>query len=271
MFIGWIRKNSFSTDLEALNEKMTIDKSLILKTYEENSSLCFGIYDENNLVAFISAYELEKSFLINNFYYLDEIDDDIKKRLIKLLLENINDDKKPILIMSKKDERKLFSSLEFKEFSKFKRALYSGGGVAFNFTNATAKSISNENFLPIMTSIDKVAFEEDKTPYTKNILLKQSSLVLSTQSGYQHSYAINKSLIKISPWIMRDAAFSDAEKMIRGIIYHRGLKKIFAYVPSEVKEITDLYESYKFDMSEEYTLFYKNSKPPINLEMIYAF
>ncbi|MCW8837472.1 MAG: hypothetical protein OQK11_02100, partial [Thiovulaceae bacterium] len=127
------------------------------------------------------------------------------------------------------------------------------------------------NYLPIMTSIDKIAFEQDKTPYTKNILLKQSSLVLSTQSGYQHSYAINKSLIKISPWIMRDAAFSDAEKMIRGIIYHRGLKKIFAYVPSGVKEITDLYESYKFDMSEEYTLFYKNSKPYINLEMVYAF
>ena len=271
MFIGWIRKKSFESDLKNLSDSMIIDRSLVLKTYDENSSLCFGAYDENKLVAFISAYEIDKSYLINNFYYLKDISSDVKKRLVKLLLENINDDKRPILFMAKKDEKNLLTPFEFKEYAKFKRAIYSGGGVAFNFTNATAKSISNENYLPIMSALDKTAFSEERVSYTKNTLLKQSSLVLSTQYGYQHSYAIDKSLVKISPWIMMDAAYSDAEKMIRGIIYHRGLKKIFAYVPSDIKEITDLYESYKFDMSDGYTLFYKNSKPDINLEMIYAF
>lgn len=250
---------------------MTIDKSLILKTYEDNSSLCFGAYDENNLVAFISAYDQGNGFLINNFYYKDDINNDVKKRLVKLLLDNINEDEKPILIMAKKDEKNIFSSFKFNEFAKFKRAVYSGGGVAFNFTNATAKSITTENYLSIMSSIDKIAFNEDKVAYTKNVLLKQSSLILANDYGYQHSYAISKSLVKISPWIMKDAAFSEAEKMIRGIIYHRGLKKIFAFVPSDVEEITDLYASYKFDLSEEYTLYYKNSKPFINLEMLYAF
>jgi len=271
MFIGWIRKKSLEADLNKLGESMTIDKSLILKAYHDNSSLCFGAYDENKLVAFISAYDLEHSFLINNFYYTDEISSDVKKRLIKLLLDNINEDKKPILIMATKDERTLFTSFKFNEFAKFKRAVYGGGGVAFNFTNATSKSITTENYLPIMSSLDKIAFNEEKVKYTKNVLLKQSSLVLANDYGYQHSYAISKSLVKISPWIMKDAAYSEAEKMIRGIIYHRGLKRIFAYVPSDVKEITDLYASYKFDMSEEYTLFYKNEKPFINLEMVYAF
>ena len=65
---------------------------------------------------------------------------------------------------------------------------------------------------------------------------------------------------------MDDGAFSDSEKILRGVIYHRGLKKLFAFIPSEVKEITDLYASYKFDMSDEFTLLYKNSKPSINLE-----
>lgn len=271
MFIGWIRKKSFLADVNKLGESMTIDKSLILKSYEDNSSLCFGAYDENNLVVFISAYDLDHSFLINNLYYTDDVSNDVKKRLVKLLLDNVNEDTKPILIMAKKEERGLFSSFKFNEFAKFKRAVYSGGGVAFNFTNATSKSITTENYLPIVTSTDKTAFNEDKIKYFKDVLLKQSSLVLANQFGYQHSYAISKSLIKISPWIMQDAAFSEAEKMIRGIIYHRGLKKIFAYIPSDVKEITDLYASYKFDLTDEYTLYYKNSKPFINLEMVYAF
>ncbi|WP_373073091.1 hypothetical protein [Sulfurimonas sp.] len=272
MFIGWIRKKSFEADLNKIEESMAIDKSLIQKTYLDNSSLCFGAYnDENNLVAFISAYDQGESFLINNFFYTADITNDVKKRLLKLLLDNINEDEKPIMIMAKKDERGLFSSFKFNEFAKFKRAYYSGGGVAFNFTNATSKSITTENYIPIMINIDKIAFNTNRMSYTKDVLLKQSSLVLANDYGYQHSYAINKSLVKISPWVMKDAAFSEAEKMIRGIIYHRGLKKIYAFIPSDVDEITDLYASYKFDLSEEYTLYYKNSKPFINLEMVYAF
>lgn len=265
------KEKSLEADLNKLGESMTIDKSLILKTYEDNSSLCFGAYDENKLVAFISAYDQDHGFLINNFFYTEDVSNDVKKRLVKLLLDNINEDEKPIMIMAKKDEKNIFTSFKFNEFAKFKRAVYSGGGVAFNFTNATAKSITTENYLPIMSNIDKIAFNVDKVKYTKNVLFKQSSFILANDYGYQHSYAISKSVVKISPWIMKDAAYSEAEKMIRGIIYHRGLKKIFAFIPSDVEEITDLYLSYKFDISEEYTLFYKNERPSINLEMMYAF
>ncbi|QOY53788.1 hypothetical protein HUE87_07720 [Candidatus Sulfurimonas marisnigri] len=270
MFIGWIRKNSFSIDLEEFSSHVFIDKTLVTKTFEQNNSLCFGAYEQNKLVAFISATELEQTILINNFYYTNEIDDDIKKRIIKLLLNNLDTAIKPILVMSTKDEKEILIEFDFNEYAKFKKAMYTGGAV-FNFSNATAKSISNENFIPILTSIDHKAFNENRVEYIKNNLLKQSSLILSTEFGYQHSYAINKSYIKISPWVMQSGAFSDAEKILRGIIYHRGLKKIFAFIPSDVEEITNLYESYKFDLSNEYSLMYLNSKPSIDLDMVYAF
>ncbi|QOY53192.1 hypothetical protein [Candidatus Sulfurimonas baltica] len=270
MFIGWIRKKSFSLDLEELNSHVAIDKALITKTFEKNSSLCFGAYKEDKLISFISAIELPESVLINNFYYIKETDSDIKTRLMRLLLNNLSQETKPILFMSNKDEKELLKDFNFNEYAKFKKAVYSGGAV-FNFSNATAKSINNENFLPVMATMDKKAFNEDRIEYAKSILLKQSSLVLSTEYGYQHSYAINKSIIKISPWVMSSAAFSDAEKMIRGVIYHRGLKKILAFIPSDVEEITNLYKSYKFDLGDEYSLLYLNSKPSINLEMVYAF
>ena len=271
MFIGWIRKKNFIKDLELFSTKLVIDKSLILKTYEENNSLCFGAYDEDKLIAFISAYEFESSILINNFYYLKESDKDIKKRLIKLLLNNLDEVKKTILIMSHIDEKELFNSFSFKEYAKFTKAVYGSEGVAFNFTNATSKSISNENYLSIIGKVDKIATNENRVEYIKNILLKSSSFVLSTEFGYQHSYALDKSFVKISPWIMQSSAYSDAEKIIRGVIYHRGLKRVFAFVPSNEKEITDLYKSYKFDMDDKYILLYKNKKPSLDLEMVYAF
>ncbi len=271
MFIGWIRAKSFNEDLELFGASFTIDKSLVTKTLKQDQSLCFGAYDGDKLVAFISAYELDESYAINNFYYLDEIDENVKKRLVKLLLDNINKNEKSVLFMSKKNELQLFSEFDFDKFAKFKKALYSGEAVAFNFSSAHSKSISNENYISVINSIDKRAYGESRLAYAKDVLFKNSSLVLSTQEGYQHSYAINKTLVKISPWVMKDVAYSDAEKMLRGVIYHRGLKKLFAFVPSEVKEITDLYASYKFDMSNEYVLLYKNKKPKINLEMLYAF
>jgi hypothetical protein len=271
MFIGWIRKKSFESDLDTLSKTLTLDKSLIMKTFEENHALCFGAYDENKLVAFISASEMEESILINNFYYTDDFSNDGKKRVIKLLMNNIGESDKPLLFMSRKEEKDTMLSFGFKEYTKFKKAVYSGGGVAFNFTNATAKSISNENYLSVLTNIEKRAYKQNRAEYIKNNLIKSSSLVLSTQFGYQHSYAIGKSLIKISPWTMEDAAYSDAEKMMRRLIYHRGLKKIFAFVPSDVKEITDLYSSYKFEFVEEFSLLYLNSEPSIELDMVYAF
>ena len=271
MFIGWIRAKSFSADLEAFSNVVTIDKSVVLKTFHQDQSLCFGAYDEKTLVAFISAYEMQNTILINNFHYMPNIKDDIKKRLVKLLLNNINDESKSICIMSKKDEKTMLMAFGFKEYAKFKKAIYSGGAPAFNFSNATAKSIAQENYMPTVTKLDKRAFNEARSDYIKDVLFKQSSLVLSTEFGYQHSYAIDKTLIKISPWVMEDAAYIDAEKILRGVIYHRGLKKIMAFVPSDVAEITNLYKSYNFDLSEEYSLLYTNSKPNIDLEMVYGF
>lgn len=271
MFIGWIRAKNFSADLEAFSTSITIDKSLVIKTFEQNPSLCFGAYDENKLVAFISAYEMDNSILINNFYYMPHITDDTKKRLVKLLLNNTTQTDKSICIMTKKDEKTMLMAFGFKEYAKFKKAIYVGGAAAFNFSNATAKSIANENYIPTIMKVDKRAFGESRMEYIRDILFKQSSLILSTEFGYQHSYAIDKTLVKISPWVMEDAAYTDAEKILRGVIYHRGLKRLFAYIPSDVDEITNLYKSYNFNLSEEYSLLYTNKEPNINLEMVYGF
>ena len=97
-----------------------------------------------------------------------------------------------------------------------------------------------------------------------------NSLKLSTDYGFLHSYVVNKRYIKISPWIMANEAFLDAEKLLRGVLYYRGLKKIFGFAPKNEKEIVDLYQSYKFEITGDFKLMYLNEKPNIRLENLYG-
>ncbi|HHB94790.1 MAG TPA: hypothetical protein ENK88_06565 [Campylobacterales bacterium] len=268
MFIGWIRKNRLTADLQEFEAQKVIDKNLVLNSYEQNPTYSFGIYEGEKLLAIITAYDFNESVLINNFYALDGVNIDLKRRLVRLLLNNIDKDK-TILILTNSEELDCFTKLGFKEYASFKQAIFSGGGVAFNFSNATAKSISSKNYQHSLKIYDYRAFKEDRFEYITTVIMKQSSLMLSNDFGYQHSYALNRSLVKISPWIMQSEALSDAEKFIRGVIYHRGLKKIIAFIP-DIKEIVDLYKSYRFELVDGYQLLYLGYKPTIDLEMVYG-
>lgn len=268
MFVGWIRKNSLEKDLETLSSKVLLDKNGILKAFEEDQSLCYGIYEKENLVGILTAMSLEHTILINNFAYLSNVNKTIRERIIALFFKNISTSK-TILFLAKSDEIDIFSNFGFVQYGNFLKATYKGGAV-FNFTNAMGKHISTENYLPIIKQIDFLAFNEDRVDFiTKNA--KPSSLLLSTKFGFQHSYAIDKAIIKISPWIMDDGAFDDAEKLLRGVIYHRGLKILIAFIPADILEIKELYESYNFKFESGYKLLYKNERPNINLEMVYGF
>lgn len=69
---------------------------------------------------------------------------------------------------------------------------------------------------------------------------------------------------------MENEAFLDAEKLLRGVLYYRGLKKIYGYAPKNVKEIVDLYQSYKFKIIGDFKLMYLNNRPNIILDNLYA-
>ena len=269
MFIGWIRPG-LEQDIAQLSQEAICDKHLCIHTYKNNKSLCFGIYDQAKLVGFISAFSWEKSIVINNFCYVKDIDNETKMRLIQLLLRNVESKQKPIMVLTNEHEKELFLQASFEEYASFYKAVHSGGGVAFNFSQAVAKSISGENYLDVANQLDDKAFGEHRSHYMSDIMQRSSSLPLCTPNGYLHSYALGERYIKIAPWIMKTSAYSDAEKLLRGVLYHRGLKKIIAFIPTTIKEITGLYESYKFEFQKTYYLMYLKEPPALNLEMIYA-
>lgn len=190
--------------------------------------------------------------------------------MIGLLLKNITSNEKDILFLAYNEEKAFFEHYGFKVVSSFAKATYTGGA-HFNFTNATAQSINSNNFIPTIKKYDTLYFSEDKSDYLLHHCMKNSSLIFSTLYGYQHSYALDKSIIKISPFIVDKEVFSDAEKLLRGVIYHRGLKKIIAFFPSKVEEIKKMYEKYNFSLDTSYSLLSKGNSINIDLESVYGF
>ena len=65
-------------------------------------------------------------------------------------------------------------------------------------------------------------------------------------------------------------SFIDAEKLLRGVLYYRGLKIVYAFIPTNIDEIVELYHQYKFKNEGNYRLQYLGEKPNIRLESLYA-
>ncbi|MBI3874065.1 MAG: hypothetical protein HY307_03565, partial [Arcobacter sp.] len=153
MFVGWIRQDSFLQDLEAFATKVLIDKNLISKTKEYGE--IFASYDGQEMCGIITASIFNHTILINNFAYLAHTTDDDKKRLLNILLTNLDylDKEKIILFMAKKEESELFIEAGFQVYDSFSKATYEGGAV-FNFSNSMGKSISNENYQNIIKLVD---------------------------------------------------------------------------------------------------------------------
>ena len=267
MFIGYLR-NNFETACESLiNNNILFDIELLKKTYETHPQYCFAAYKDEKIVGVISACIFEKHIYINVLEVLDEYKD-VLKRLISLLIKNINSEN--LFFLVNENLYKELESFEFKEYCDFVRYIHSGEAVAFNFSNSLAKQVSENDYVNVSKQIDKTTFNQDRSEYLSKNCTFSNSLNLATKSGFLHSYVVNKRYIRISPWLIKDEAFLDAEKLLRGVLYYRGLKKLFAYAPKDVEEITALYESYKFKKESTYKLLYMGEKPILKLDCIYA-
>lgn len=267
MFLGYL-KIGFENCLEDLTNKNPLfDLELLKQTYDAYPQYCFAAYEESKIIGVLSAYSFDKYLYINVLDVIPEYED-VLKRLISLLIRNFPNEN--ILLLIEKEKSQELESLGFKIHSDFVRFMHSGEAVAFNFSNSTAKQVSGEHYDEVARRVDKKAFNLSRENYIKTDCIFTNSLKLSTAYGYLHSYVVNKRFIKISPWIMDNEAFLDAEKLLRGVLYYRGLKKIYGYAPKNVKEIVDLYQNYKFKINGDFKIMYLKEKPNIVLDNLYA-
>lgn len=267
MFVGYLRKG-FEKNLEELiNNNHLFELELLKQTYDIYPEFCFAAYEKDKIVGVLSAYQFDKNIYINVLETLP-LNYDVLQRLIDLFIQNCKN--KNIFFLIKDSLIQYINQTIFKKHSSFSLFMYKGEAVAFEFSNSTAKQVNEQDYSSLSMKIDSEVFNDKRDAYISKDAVFPNSLKLSTTAGFLHSYVINKRHIRISPWLMKIGAFTDAEKLLRGVLYYRGLKKIFAYAPNEVEEIVDLYASYKFKKEEDYTLFYLGEKPNLRLESMYA-
>lgn len=267
MFVGYLR-NDFEKELgELVNQNMLFESELLIQTHKVYPEYCYAAYDGNKIVAVLSAYCFKNHVFVNVLEALNG-QEDLLQRLLNLLVKN-SDNKNIFLLL----ENKLLDYVDrslFKEHSNFVRYLHTGDAIAFNFSNTIAKQVSGEDYVNVSRRIDKDVFSDDRERFLTQDGVFSNSLKLSTTTGFLHSYVVNKKHIRISPWLMQKESFLDAEKLLRGVLHYRSLKKIFAYAPEGEKEIKELYESYNFKKDKNYKLLYCGSKPRLILECLYA-
>ena len=141
----------------------------------------------------------------------------------------------------------------------------------FNFTNAHAKELDSGNFDSIIAAIDKETFHENRMDFLLDEMERNSSLKFTLPNGFQHSSVVNARNVYLGPWQVREGHEEEAEKMMRGVLYFRGLKRVVADVPMGVEHVVNLYKKYHFQNKQRFVHMQRGSGSTVLFGNIYAF
>lgn len=260
MFVGWLKEIQ---DLTPLKRYPFIDTYLIKKTQELHPEYAFSAHENDKCYGMLTAYPLDEYLYINALYYANE---EIQKRLCERVLTNAPYEN--IFFFAPYKEKERLSEKGFIVDRKFFWVGYKGIQNAFNFSNRHAKEVNSGEYQTLSLELaKKYAFLPE---HYLEMQEHKTSLRFATLSGFQHSHVIEKKFALISPWIMKPESFMDAEKLLRAVIYYRGLKQLFARIP-DIEEIVELYNYYNFEKIETLALYYRGKRPNISYDTIYAY
>jgi hypothetical protein len=100
---------------------------------------------------------------------------------------------------------------------------------------------------------------------------RNSSLKFALPNAYQHSSFINARGVYLGPWQCRAGFEEEAEKMMQGVLYFRGLKKVVADVPMGNAQAVALFEKYHFVRKGTFLHMAYGEPRNVKFENIYAF
>lgn len=272
MFIGWLK---FADVAELVN--MSEDVGWLLDGYHaklmmmHSPHLCYGAYDDGKLIGAVMAIEFEESSMIKYFMVKSQYQrQGIGRRLFETLLGALYEHKR-LYLHANPNLVAFFNRYGFKEKMQIGRYVNVGKVPPFNFTNAHAKELDGTNFEAVATKLDYETFGEKRMDFMFDEMERNSSLKLTLPNGFQHSSIVNARYVYLGPWQVRAGNEEEAEKLMRGVLYFRGLKKVVADIPLGVKSVVDLYEKYQFQLKQHFVHMAYGADADIHFENIYAF
>lgn len=273
MFIGWLK----FVDVSEL-VKISEDIGWLLDGYHaklmmmHSSHLCYGAYEDGKLIGAIMAVEFDNSAMLKYFMVEKSYQrQGIGKRLFETLFSTLKAEYNRIYIHANPDLVGFFQKYGFESKMEVGRFINVGKVPPFNFTNAHAKELDGSNFESIIAKIDKETFNDNRMRFLLDEMERTSSLKLTLPNGFQHSSIVNARSVYLGPWQVRAGHEDEAEKMMRGVLYFRGLKKVVADVPLGEEHIVDLYKRYHFQSKQRFVHMVYGQESGVRFENIYAF
>lgn len=273
MFIGWLKFADVS-ELVKISEDLgwLLDGYHVKLMMMHSPHLCYGAYEDGKLIGAVMAVEFEKSAMIKYFMVQKSFQKQgIGKRIFETLFGALKADYETIYIHANPDLVPFFQKYGFESKMEVGRFINVGKVPPFNFTNAHAKELDGSNFESVIAKIDKETFHENRMDFLLDEMERNSSLKLTLPNGFQHSSIVNARSVYLGPWQVREGFEDEAEKMMRGVLYFRGLKKVVADVPLNVKHVVDLYERYHFQSKQRFMHMVYGKGNDVSFGNIYAF
>ncbi|MEW5832737.1 MAG: GNAT family N-acetyltransferase [Campylobacterota bacterium] len=273
MFIGWL-KYADVAELAKIAEEagVLLDGYHIKLMMMHAPHLCYGAYEEGRLVGAAIGVVYEKSAAVKYFMVRPSHQNlGIGQRLFETLLGALESESPALSLLSSAAMRPFFEGYGFGAACEVGRFLNVGKVPPFSFTNAQAKELDGGNFDAILRRLDYETYGEDRSAFLLDEMERNSSLKFALPNSFQHSSVINARGVYLGPWECREGFEEEAEKMMRGVLYFRGLKKVIADVPLQNRAAVDLYERYHFQCKETFYQMVRGGGQTVKFENIYAF
>ncbi len=273
MFIGWL-KYADVAELTKIAEETgwLLDGYHVKLMMMHSPHLCYGAYEEGELVGAVMAIEFETSAMIKYFMVRPSHQKQgIGRRLFDTLFGVLRNEHPSLYLHANPQLKGFFERYGFRGVMEVGRFLNVGKVPPFSFTNAQAKELDGGNFDAILRRLDYETFGEDRMEFLIDEMERNSSLKFALPNAFQHSSVINARGVYLGPWQCREGFAEEAEKMMQGVLYFRGLKKVLADVPMGNTAAVELYERYHFQQKGTFLHMAWGEARHVKFDNIYAF
>jgi ribosomal protein S18 acetylase RimI-like enzyme len=273
MFIGWL-KYADVAELTRIAEETgwLLDGYHVKLMMMHAPHLCYGAYDDGVLVGAVMAVPFESSAMIKYFMVKPSHQKQgIGRRLFDTLFGALKNEHPSLYLHADPQLKSFFEGYGFGVVMEVGRFLNVGKVPPFSFTNAQAKELDGGNFDATIRRIDYETFGEDRMGFMEGEMERNSSLKFALPNSFQHSSVINARGVYLGPWQCREGYDEEAEKMMQGVLYFRGLKKVLADVPMGNVKAVALFEKYHFQQKGTFVHMAYGEPRNVKFENIYSF
>ncbi|MDR0664685.1 MAG: GNAT family N-acetyltransferase [Helicobacteraceae bacterium] len=271
MQIRWLNEPDISTIARwGEAEGWLIDEGELSRIRSRFFYLCFGAFEDDCLLGAIMGYAHEKTAWICDFL-VDKARRraGVGTRLFEHALDSIAAQKPTQRLFAEPNMAAFYERYGFKAEGLCGRFVLRGGAKTPPLSADRLRKMETKD-ANLLLKYATAAFGEDRSAFINEDMTFASSLILALPNGALHSRMIGKSVFA-GPFLAREAAYNDAETLLRALVAIRGQKPIAVDLPMENSEATRILNIYGFKQTGETIRMSRGKNIRERAAMIYGY